>query len=63
VRAQDLAKGTRARVFSPTVENHINVQGSGPVDPEAIGEAAGDATLDSLSTWEDTSMAMGATDG
>jgi len=31
------------------------------VDPDAIGEAAGDATMDSLSTWEDASMALGAT--
>jgi len=63
VTAHDLARGTRQRVFSPTVENHINVQGAAAADPDAIGDAAGAATMDSLSTWEDASMAMGATDG
>jgi tape measure domain-containing protein len=63
VTAHDLAKGTRSRVFSPKVENHINVQGAAAADPEAIGEAVADATTDSLSTWENASMAMGATDG
>jgi hypothetical protein len=63
VTAHDLAKGARTRVFSPKVENHINVQGAAAADPEAIGEAVADATTDSLSTWENASMAMGATDG
>jgi hypothetical protein len=62
VTAHDLAKGTHARVFSPKVENHISVQGVAAADPEAIGDAVADATTDSLSTWEDASMAMGATD-
>jgi tape measure domain-containing protein len=62
VTAHDLAKGAGARVFSPTVENHIHVEGAAAADPEAIGEAAGDATTDALSTWEDASMALGATD-
>lgn len=52
-----------ARVFSPTVENHINVKGSAAADPEAIGDAARATTMDSLSTWEDASMAMGADGG
>ena len=62
VTAHDLAKGAGTRVFSPKVENHINVQGAAAADPEAIGDAAGDATTDALSTWEDASMALGATD-
>jgi len=61
VTAHDLARGARSRVFSPKVENHINVQGAAAADPEAIGDAVADATTDSLSTWEDASMAMGAT--
>jgi hypothetical protein len=32
-------------------------------DPEAIGDAAGAATMGSLSTWEDASMVMAASDG
>jgi len=59
----DLARGARSRVFSPKVENHISVQGAAAADPEAIGEAVADATTDSLSTWENASMALGATDG
>jgi hypothetical protein len=62
VTARDLASGGRSRIFSPKVENHINVQGAAAADPEAIGEAVADATPDSLSTWENASMAMGATD-
>ena len=43
VTARDLASGGRSRIFSPKVENHINVQGAAAADPEAIGEAAADA--------------------
>jgi hypothetical protein len=69
-RINERRDGTRAlrprqerhHFFSPKVENHINVQGAA-ADLEAIGDAASAATVYSLSTWEDASMALNATDG